>query len=82
MVEWLKQFDFKWRLCYRASRDGWEAKDFHSHCDDKKSTVTAVKLANDFIFGGFTDQSWAGNLKLDNTLLKAESHTFFFEVYW
>ena len=59
MAGWLKHLDFKWRLCYRASRDGWEAKDFHSNCDNKGPTVTVVK-ANDNIFGGFTDQNWQG----------------------
>lgn len=59
MAGWLKHFDFKWRLCYRASRDGWEPQDFHSNCDNKGPTVTVVK-ANDNIFGGFTDQNWQG----------------------
>ena len=59
MVEWLKHLHFKWRLCYRASRDGWEPKDFHSNCDNKWPTVTVVK-ANGNIFGGFTDQNWQG----------------------
>ena len=49
----------KWHLCYRASRDGWEAQDFHGHCDNKGPTVTLVKV-NDYVFGGFTDQNWEG----------------------
>ena len=47
-----------WNLCYRASRDGWSAQHFHRHCDNKGPTVVLVK-ANDCIFGGYTDQSWA-----------------------
>ena len=51
----------KWNLCYRASRDGWNAQDFHSHCNNKGPTVVLVK-ANDCIFGGYTDQHWdSGN---------------------
>ena len=57
MMEWLKHRDFKWRLCYRGSRDGWRPKDFHLNCDNKGPTVTLVK-ANDNIFGGYTDQDW------------------------
>lgn len=50
-----------WNLLYRASRDGWSAYDFHRLCNDKGATVFLVKV-DDFIFGGFTDQSWNGNL--------------------
>lgn len=73
MVEWLKGHNFEWRICYRASRDGWGAKDFHSNCDDKESTVTVVKLANDFIFGGFTNQNWAGTVIKSITLSNLKS---------
>lgn len=59
LVEWLRDLKFKWHLCYRASRDGWEAQDFHGHCDNKGPTVTLVKV-NDYVFGGFTDQNWEG----------------------
>lgn len=58
MVEWLDD-QFMWRLCYRASRDGWKAENFHTNCDDKGRTVTVVKV-DDYIFGGFTDESWGG----------------------
>jgi hypothetical protein len=50
---------FKWKLCYRASRDGWDAQDLHRHCDNKGPTVVLVK-ANNCIFGGYTDQHWDG----------------------
>ncbi len=45
------------KLLYRASRDGWTAANFHSCCDNKGPTVTVVKSGN-YIFGGYTDQSW------------------------
>ena len=47
----------KWRLLFRASRDGFEAKSFHSKCDNKGPTVTVVKSGS-FIFGGFTEVAW------------------------
>jgi hypothetical protein len=56
LQKWLGE-KCKWDLCYRASRDGWSAKDFHKHCDNKGPTVILVK-ANDYIFGGYTDQHW------------------------
>ena len=45
------------RLLYRASRDGFAAECFHSRCDNKGPTVTIVK-SGEYIFGGFTEQSW------------------------
>ncbi|XP_028396171.1 E3 ubiquitin-protein ligase TRIM33-like [Dendronephthya gigantea] len=47
----------KWNLCYRASRDGWNAQNFHSQCNNRGPTVVLVK-ANNCIFGGYTDQPW------------------------
>ena len=58
LQKWLGE-KCKWHLCYRASRDGWSAKDFHRHCDNKGPTVVLVK-ANNYIFGGYTDQNWGG----------------------
>ncbi|XP_020624751.1 uncharacterized protein LOC110062217 isoform X2 [Orbicella faveolata] len=44
-------------LIYRASRNGWAAANFHSCCDKKGPTVTVVKYGN-YIFGGYTEESW------------------------
>ena len=50
---------FQWCLCYRASRDGWSAQDFHRHCDNKGPTMTLVKVV-EYIFGGYSDEGWEG----------------------
>ena len=55
---WLPSQGEKWRLLYQASRDGFAAAVFHSKCDNKGPTVTIVN-----IFGGFTEQSWAGKAR-------------------
>jgi len=47
------------KLLYRASRNGWAASNFHSCCDNKGPTATVIK-SGDYIFGGYTDQSWDG----------------------
>ena len=60
MEEWLNDC-CKWRLCYRATRDGWSAKDFHACCDNKGPSVTLVKVG-EFIFGGYTNQNWGGTM--------------------
>ena len=57
LMNWLTNASDK--LLYRASRDGWAASNFHSCCDSKGPTVTVVKSGN-YIFGGYTDQSWGG----------------------
>ena len=49
--------DGKWRLLFRASRDGFAGETFHYKCDHKGPTVTIVKSGNN-IFGGFTEISW------------------------
>ena len=49
----------QWKLCYRATDDGWKASDFHKTCNNIGPTVTLVKCGIS-IFGGFTHQSWEG----------------------
>ncbi len=44
--EWYDQDNItrkKWILCYRASRDGYEARQFHTHCDNRGETITIIK---------------------------------------
>jgi hypothetical protein len=48
----------KWNLIYRASKDGFEATNFHSKCDNKPNTLTIIKSTNDNVFGGYTEQKW------------------------
>ena len=60
LQKWLGE-KCKWNLCYRASRDGWSAQDFHRHCDNKGPTVVLIK-ANNCIFGGYTDKNWGGTV--------------------
>ena len=47
----------QWHLLFRASRDGFASRNFHSKCDNKGPTITVVKSGG-YIFGGFTEQSW------------------------
>ena len=61
LIKWLKETltsaSCDYALVYRASRNGWAAAHFHSCCDNKGPTVTVVKSGN-YIFGGYTDESW------------------------
>ena len=49
-----KQFN----LIYRATRDGFKAKSFHSKCDNQPKTLTIVKTTTGYIFGGYISVAW------------------------
>ena len=57
LSQWFYKEGHIWQICYRASTDGWLAKNFHAKCDDKGPTIVLVKIG-DYIFGGFMDGSW------------------------
>ena len=46
-------------LMYRASRDGFAARAFHDRCDNVPNTVTIIRNALNFVFGGFTAARWS-----------------------
>ena len=58
--EWLPKTG-DWRICWRATRDGWAASTFHSNCDGKLPTITIVQVIKNnkkFVFGGYATVSW------------------------
>ena len=57
-MEWFDRPPPRATLLYRASRDGWRVQNFHSKCDGKGATLTAIKTANGCVFGGFSDVTW------------------------
>ena len=76
----------KWSLLYQGSRDGFEATDFHSHCDYKRNTLTIVKSTSGNIFGGFTNAQWNpneprqfGNIAFIFSLVNKENKPLLFE---
>lgn len=48
----------KFKLLYRASRDGWNVYDYHLRCDNKGPTVTLVKSKAGKVCGGYTSLNW------------------------
>jgi len=50
----------KWKLIYKATRDGFGAADFHSKCDSYQNSLVIFKSTNGNVFGGYTKQSWSG----------------------
>ncbi|CAF1022504.1 unnamed protein product [Brachionus calyciflorus] len=57
-----------WELIYRASRDGFNSDDFHFKCDNVSRTLTIIQTKDNYIFGGYTEQTWSqnGEMKKDN----------------
>lgn len=53
--------DQKWKLIYRATKDGFRAKDFHDKCDNIPNTLTVIKAMNSNIFGGYACVTWSKN---------------------
>ena len=48
-------------LLYRATRDGFTAKEFHDRCDDIPNTVVVIRNNLNFVFGGFTSTYYRWN---------------------
>jgi len=51
---------------YRASRDGFEGKDFHEKCDGRKHTISIIKCKFEdsqmpSLIGGYLDEAWQSN---------------------
>lgn len=55
---WIGENYRTWVRCYQLS-DGASAATFHSQCDYKGPSVTVISLAGK-VFGGYTENSWAG----------------------
>jgi BTB/POZ domain-containing protein KCTD9 len=53
--------ELKLNLLYKAKRDGFKTKDFHSRCDDKEPTISVIKSEHGKTFGGLTNLSWNSN---------------------
>ncbi len=58
--KWFEK-ELKYKLIYRASEDGYSPKIFHRKVDKFKNNIILIKDANNFIYGGFTRNTWDGN---------------------
>ena len=48
----------KEHLLYRATKDGFHGRAFHSKCDGKWNTITIIKNNLNYVFGGFASSAW------------------------
>ena len=54
--KFLKKRKIKYKLLYRATRDGNSANSFHRKCDNISGTLTVIKTNNGMRFGGNTEK--------------------------
>jgi hypothetical protein len=60
LKEWIDdECNVKLELLYKASKDGFEASKFHSHCDFKGPTISIIKSDTGNVFGGYTTIPWS-----------------------
>ncbi|EFC38782.1 predicted protein [Naegleria gruberi] len=64
-------------LLYRATRDGFSAKNFHEKCDNKGPTLSLIKSEHGNIFGGYTSVSWQSP---ENATYFPDESVFLFKV--
>ena len=65
-------------LCYRATKDGDKAVNFHQKCDYIKNIFILIKTKGNKKFGGFSSESWDNNLN-DQTW-KKDDKAFIFSL--
>ena len=80
LVELCKLEGKEFKLLYRASRDGFQASDFHAKCDNRPKTLTIVRTTKGFIFGAYTAVTWASDLKPLGILTSSSIHTNYYKV--
>ena len=72
---WIKEnTKKKFKLLYRASKDGDLIKTFHEKCDNKGPTVMIIKTNTGFRFGGYNPLFW------DQSGYKKDILTFIFSL--
>ncbi|CAG8768375.1 12730_t:CDS:1, partial [Acaulospora morrowiae] len=70
---------FKFKLIYRASRDGFGIENFHKKCDEKGPTVVVIKAHNsEKIIGGYNPFKWGAGVEKEGYILR--SRTFLFSL--
>lgn len=69
----------KYRLIYRRSSDGSDPIDFHRKCDNIHNTLTIIKTDKNFIFGGYTSQTWNVSDN-DYKAFKEDTQAFIFSL--
>ncbi|RIB02693.1 hypothetical protein C2G38_2149880 [Gigaspora rosea] len=68
---------YEFKLLFRGSRDGFNAKAFHSFCDNKANTIIVLKVkGTDEIIGGYNPIPWNKGKKLGKLIKTNDSFLF------
>ncbi|CAG8686041.1 5496_t:CDS:2, partial [Acaulospora colombiana] len=68
---------YKFKLLFRASRDGFHFTDFHLKCNNQDDVVLVMKVEDNQIFGGYNPVGWCGSGQ--NLRATPDSFIFFFD---
>lgn len=68
-IKWLSTTCFlnkkmKSKLIFRASRDGYEAENFHNYCNECSPTLVIAQTNFNKIIGGYTTEKWKGGSRI------------------
>jgi hypothetical protein len=67
----------KFFLCYRATKDGDNADNFHKKCDYIKNIIIIIQTRKNKKFGGFSSESWDNNTQ---EAWKKDNQAFIFSL--
>ncbi|CAF3404582.1 unnamed protein product [Rotaria sp. Silwood2] len=59
--EFYDKFNQHWKLIYKTPHDDFDAKTFHSRCDNQGPTMTIILSNNNYLFGDFTAIPWTSD---------------------
>jgi hypothetical protein len=87
VVNWTN-YKGTWDLVYKATRDGFQASEFHHHCNNKGPTLTFIEATNGDIFGGFSVEPWKATIGGSNSFggnsnlgfQGGNNHSFIFSI--
>eukprot|EP00818_Percolomonas_sp_WS_P004482 CAMPEP_0117442670 /NCGR_PEP_ID=MMETSP0759-20121206/4277_1 /TAXON_ID=63605 /ORGANISM="Percolomonas cosmopolitus, Strain WS" /LENGTH=2194 /DNA_ID=CAMNT_0005234577 /DNA_START=309 /DNA_END=6893 /DNA_ORIENTATION=- len=67
--EWYGMRRQEWDLAYRATKHGFQGKEFHQRVDGRGPTFTIIKTQEGYVFGGFLLPDWTS----DNSWIRTPS---------
>eukprot|EP01094_Clydonella_sp_ATCC50884_P014670 TRINITY_DN2514_c0_g1_i6.p2 TRINITY_DN2514_c0_g1~~TRINITY_DN2514_c0_g1_i6.p2 ORF type:complete len:249 (+),score=69.86 TRINITY_DN2514_c0_g1_i6:288-1034(+) len=77
LLSWLPRGS-RLELCYRGTRDGFGAAEFHTACDNRGPMVLLCQDEGGWVFGGFSSVGWRSGAEND---AQADSNAFLFSMH-
>jgi hypothetical protein len=67
LKSWITNSHIKFKLIYKATKDGFTAAAFHQKCDNISHTLVIVRSDKGKTFGGYLDLPWSSASSYNNT---------------